>query len=89
MNKIGWEIELRGRHGGEWLGAARTVLQCRAIQGEYLTWGSNDSVIGLTVRDIEDMAVKIAAAALAEYEKELNKPKCTCKWDAANCIVHN
>jgi hypothetical protein len=89
MNRIEWELKLRESHGGPWLGEARNLLQCRAMRGEYLTWGSQDLVTGLTVRDIEDMAIKVAAAALAAYEKELNAPKCTCKWDAANCFVHN
>jgi hypothetical protein len=71
MNKWEWTIKLKG--GGNWLGTARDYLQRRAIGGDRLIWGSFEEVRGLTVKDIEDMALSIAAAALAEYEKSIIK----------------
>ena len=53
--------------GGAWLGAARSFLQRKAINGERLTWGSNAPVIGLTVQDIEQMAAFVAEAAINEH----------------------
>lgn len=50
--------------GGEWLGAARNYLQWNAMNGDNLTWNSDDEVRGLTVRKIEEMASQIAAAAI-------------------------
>ena len=57
------------RKGGDWLGRARSYLQRKAKGGEYLTWGSDEPVEWLTVRDIELMAAEIAAAAINDDRK--------------------
>jgi hypothetical protein len=67
-------------NGGPWLGAAREVLQRKAKNGDWLTWGSHEVVEGLTVRDVEELAHVVARAAAVELvekmqlqEKRLNK----------------
>jgi hypothetical protein len=53
--------------GGKWLGVARSYLQCKAMWGDRLIWGSQDSVT-LTVKQIEELASEVAAAAFNEME---------------------
>ena len=50
------------KEGGPWLGAAREYLQCHAMRGDSLMWGSDELVHGLTVRDIEQLAADAVAA---------------------------
>lgn len=57
------------RAGGRWLATAREYLQRRAMRGEDLTWGSDEEVRGLTVRDIELMAAEIATSAINDDRK--------------------
>lgn len=57
------------RRGGSWLAQARDYLQRRAMGGDSLTWGSEQEVRGLTVRDIETMASEIAAIAINDDRK--------------------
>ena len=57
--------------GGEWLGAARTGLQCKTMNGSDVTWGSNEQIKGLTVANFELIAASIAAAAQNELLSQM------------------
>lgn len=63
--------ELLRKHGGDWLGCAREWIQRAAINGEVVTWGSQQhlQLRGVTVLDIENLAANSAAAAISEYAK--------------------
>jgi hypothetical protein len=50
--------------GGSWLGAARSWIKWNVVRGDSVQWGSDDPVLGLTVRKLEDLAAEVAAAAL-------------------------
>ena len=56
--------------GGEWLGTAREWIQCKFNNGSDVTWGSQDVLTGrtITVYDIEQLAARVAAAAINEYK---------------------
>lgn len=62
-----WELE---KQGGAWLAEARTWIQEKALNGESVTWGSQDEVklTRLTVSDLETLAARIAAAAIREFK---------------------
>jgi len=70
---------LRGymlRSGGKWLGAARTWLQWNRINGERVTWGSDDVLEPhFTARDVEELAAEVAAAAMTEAARILAEPE--------------
>jgi len=58
------------KKGGKWLGAARTWLQWNTKNGDRVTWGSNDVIEPhLTVKQIEDLAAHVAAAAINEINE--------------------
>lgn len=65
--------ELKSR-GGKWLGAARSWIQWNCLNGDVVTWGSDDLLMfrtgRITVRHIEDLAAEVAAAAIQEYEEK-------------------
>lgn len=53
--------------GGEWLGAARDYIQREALNGDSISWGSDEVVKKqFTMREIEEFAAIVAAAALNE-----------------------
>lgn len=57
--------------GGEHYGAVRNWIQCKAVNGESVTWGSQDEVRlqhRLTVSLLEDLACTIASAAINEFK---------------------
>jgi hypothetical protein len=57
--------------GGEHYGAVRNWIQCKAVNGESVTWGSQDEVrlsYRLTVNLLEDLACTIASAAINEFK---------------------
>jgi len=59
------------KRGGEWLGAARSWLQRHTRNGEDVTWGSGDIVEKrFSVREIEDLAADVAAAAMRPQPNE-------------------
>jgi len=59
------------RKGGKWLGAARSWLQSNTNNGDRVTWGSHDILEPhLTVRQMEDFAAHVAAAAINEDRKK-------------------
>lgn len=59
------------RRGGEWLGAAREWLQWNTRNGDRVTWGSGDLIEPqLSVRQIEDLAAEVAAAAMRPQPAE-------------------
>ena len=63
--------DLKG--GGKWLGAARSWIQSHTNNGDRVTWGSLDRLTPyLTVRDMEDFAAHVAAAAINEDRKNRN-----------------
>jgi len=62
------EKEKFKKQGGEWLGAARSWLQWHCINGDRVTWGSNDVLIPhFTVEKIEDLAGDVAHAAIEKH----------------------
>lgn len=59
--------------GGAWLGRARSWIQYNCMNGETVTWGSDDVLEKtFTVRDIEELSARVAASAINEY-KQKNK----------------
>lgn len=51
------------KQGGDWLAAARSWLQWNTINGSIVLWGSDDEVRPpMTVRQVEEMAAKVAQA---------------------------
>jgi len=65
------------QRSGPHLGALRSWLQLNAHRGEHLTWGSEE-IVALrpqTVRELEDLAERIANAALRDMFEMLT-PKC-------------
>ena len=63
---------------GPHIGVIRNWLQREAHRGEYLTWGSEECV-GLrpqTVRGLEDLAERIADAALRDVFEQLRPKVC-------------
>lgn len=59
------------RKGGEWLGAARSWIQRKAVNGERVTWGSNDVLeMSVTVSQIEDLAADVASMAMRPQPSE-------------------
>jgi hypothetical protein len=60
------EQEFKSR-GGEWLGKVREWIQRNCVNGDSVTWGSNDILQHVfTVRDLEELAAEVAFAALQE-----------------------
>lgn len=67
-------ITLLRKVGGDWLGCAREWIQRKTMNGEHVTWGSNDILkirSYLTVQDIELFAAEIAASAINEHNKKI------------------
>lgn len=61
-----YEYELE-KTGGKWLAAARNWLQCHRINGSSVIWGSGEVLRPhFTVKDIEELAAAVAAAAINE-----------------------
>ncbi len=57
--------------GGAHYGAVRNWIQCKAVNGDSVTWGSQDEVrlsYNLTVSLLEDLACTIASAAVNEFK---------------------
>lgn len=57
------------RKGGTWLATARTWLQSHVNNGSSVTWGSGETIT-MTVRQFEDCAAFIAAAAINDDRKQ-------------------
>lgn len=56
-------------NGGKWLAEAREQMQHKFVNGDSVTWGSQDVLRGqLTVQDFELIAAHIAFEAIKEYE---------------------
>ena len=58
------------QRGGEHYGSVRNWIQCKAVNGDRVTWGSNDPVqlsYNLTVKLLEDLSCRIAAAAVNDF----------------------
>lgn len=65
------EADVVARSGGAWLGAARTWMQENKINGSDVRWGSNELLRpGVTVREIEQLAARVAAAAINEDRRK-------------------
>lgn len=59
------------RKGGKWLGAARSWLQSNTRNGDHVTWGSREMIEPqLTIRELEDFAAHVAAAAINEMREK-------------------
>lgn len=67
--KVDW-LQLRDT-GGLWLGACRNWMQNHKLNGSDVRWGSDEVLRpGVTVREMEEMAAQVAAAAIqAERER--------------------
>lgn len=61
MNRV-WGDELN-RRGGAYLGAARGWLKCNVKNGDKVRWSSEEPIT-MTVRQFEEAAAEIAAAAI-------------------------
>jgi hypothetical protein len=72
------------QQGGEWLGAARNWLKWHKRNGEHVTWGSDDVLEGpFTVREVEDLAAEVAAAAMApQPAKAFADRNLRARWEA-------
>ena len=59
--------------GGQWLGSARRWIQRVFLNGDRVTWGSDDSLTDnrLTVKDIEELSAVIAKSTLEEFKANL------------------
>jgi hypothetical protein len=58
------------RKGGKWLGTARSWMQSNAYNGDRVIWGSSEVLVPhMTVKDLEDLAAHVAAAAINEERK--------------------
>ena len=57
------------KKGGAWLGTARSYLQHHVRGGDTYEWGS-ENIIHMSMRQVEEMAAEVAAAAIIEHEKE-------------------
>ena len=64
------------RRGGAYLAAARGYIQTRFRNGSDVTWGSDDLLEGapITVRDIEELAAIVAAAAINDRHNGSDQP---------------
>ena len=62
-------IELK-KQGGKWLAAARTWMQGNFLNGETVIWGSMEFLSPrVTVKDIEELAAIMVAAAINETQQ--------------------
>jgi ABC-type phosphate/phosphonate transport system substrate-binding protein len=60
----------------DWLSTTRSWIQRNKINGSDVTWGSDDVLNPpMTVRELEEVTLKAVAAALNEYDKELERQK--------------
>lgn len=63
------------RHGSKWLGAARSWLQYHRHapgNGESIIWGSDEEIKApLTMKELEEIALDVAVAAIEEYKEKL------------------
>lgn len=57
--------------GGAWLGAAREQIKRKAVNGDSCTWGSDEDLRGLTVREVEELAWKAVQADRRESAGKL------------------
>ena len=54
--------------GGEWLGAVRTWIQWNCVNGDRVTWGSNENlIVPITVKRLEDAAGDAAWAMIEPF----------------------
>ena len=54
--------------GGNWLGAVRNWIQWNCINGDSVTWGSNDELKAFfTVKKLEDAAGNAAWSAIEPF----------------------
>lgn len=65
-------FELLQKHGGNWLGTVHEWIQCNAINGDRVIWGSHKhlQLRGVTVFELEHLAARIAAAGINQYADE-------------------
>ncbi len=57
------------KKGGAWLGAARAWVQWSFRNGSDVTWGSNDQLGTVSVKQIEEVAGQAVAAYINEDAK--------------------
>jgi hypothetical protein len=64
------------KKGGKWLSEARRFIQWNCLNGEKVIWGSQDLLnfkTGITVRQFEELAARIANKAINQYRNERNR----------------
>lgn len=61
------------KQGGEWLAAARSYLQNHCRGGDENPWGSDCHSVTMTMRQVEELAAQVAAAAIVEYQEKLKR----------------
>ena len=86
MASLGGKVREKLAGGGSWLGAVRNWIQWHVQNGEHVAWGSNDVLGGLsdrcdshkrfTVKELEDIASKVAEAAYYDARIQLLSTKC-------------
>lgn len=65
------EADVVARSGGAWLAAARSWMQANKINGSDVLWGSSEVLRpSVTVREIEQLAACVAAAAINEDRRK-------------------
>jgi hypothetical protein len=52
------------KEGGDWLDAVHNWIQDNCINGDSVTWGSNDGLGHFTVKELEDVAGEAAYATI-------------------------
>ena len=61
-----------------WLGAIRSIIQRKFLNGETVRWGTNELLRGdLSVNTLEDIAQDIAESTLKEHREQLLKRNIT------------
>jgi hypothetical protein len=72
------------REGGPWLGAARSWLRRHKCNGSSVTWGSDEELRPpFTVREIEELAADVAAAAMVGHRTTAEfKQSTLARWKA-------
>ena len=61
------------KSGGAWLGALRSWLQWHTVNGDSVTWGSDEVIRlkgNLTQEVLQDICSDVAAAAISEYKEQ-------------------
>lgn len=70
IEELNTKIDLK--HGGMWLGVIRSWIQRKFINGDSVSWSSNEYLTPVrffTVQELEALAQDIAETAVNEYKR--------------------